>query len=75
MTAGVGLKPLDVFTLGLRYLRNSQTDEAREAFRERVRAAARAMTGPEFEAVLTDDAFAHGSEIRAVQLPPEVSSD
>lgn len=50
-------------------------DEAREAFRERVRAAARAMTGPEFEAVLTDDAFAHGSEIRAVQLPPEVSSD
>ncbi|RDH75355.1 AAA family ATPase [Mycolicibacterium moriokaense] len=34
MTAGVGLKPLDVFTLGLRYLRNSQTDEAREAFRQ-----------------------------------------
>ena len=42
---------------------------------EQTRAAARAMTGPEFEAVLTDDAFAHGSEIRAVQLPPEVSSD
>lgn len=38
MTAGVGLKPLDVFVLGLRYLRNSQTDEAREAFRQAVQA-------------------------------------
>lgn len=38
MTAGVGLKPLDVFVLGLRYLRNSQTDEAREAFRQAVEA-------------------------------------
>ncbi|MEU0497958.1 AAA family ATPase [Mycobacterium sp. NPDC006124] len=36
MTAGVGLKPLDVFTMGLRYLRNSQTEEAREAFRQAV---------------------------------------
>jgi type VII secretion ATPase EccA len=38
MTAGVGLKPLDVFVLGLRYLRNSQADEAREAFRQAVEA-------------------------------------
>lgn len=38
MTAGVGLKPLDVFVLGLRYLRNSQTGEAREAFRQAVEA-------------------------------------
>lgn len=38
MTAGVGLKPLDVFVLGLRYLRNSQTAEAREAFRQAVEA-------------------------------------
>lgn len=50
-------------------------EEAREAFRERIRAAARAMSGPEFEAVLTDDPFAHGAGLRAVQLPPEVSSD
>lgn len=28
------MKPLDVFVLGLRYLRNSQTDDAREAFRQ-----------------------------------------
>ncbi|MGH3583420.1 MAG: hypothetical protein ACRDUB_17645, partial [Mycobacterium sp.] len=35
MTTGVGtMKPLDVFVLGLRYLRNSQTDDAREAFRQ-----------------------------------------
>lgn len=34
MTAGLGTKPLDVFVLGLRYLRNSQTDEAGEAFRQ-----------------------------------------
>ncbi|MBY6388920.1 AAA family ATPase [Rhodococcus erythropolis] len=35
MTTGVNTntKPLDVFVLGLRYLRNSETDEAREAFR------------------------------------------
>ncbi|PJE03616.1 MAG: type VII secretion AAA-ATPase EccA [Mycobacterium sp.] len=38
MTAGVGLKPLDVFVLGLRYLRNSQTDEARQAFSQAVEA-------------------------------------
>lgn len=38
MTAGVGLKPLDVFVLGLRYLRNSQTAEAREAFHQAVQA-------------------------------------
>lgn len=38
MTTGVGLKPLDVFVLGLRYLRNSQHDEAREAFRQAVEA-------------------------------------
>lgn len=38
MTAGVGLKPLDVFVLGLRYLRNSQTAEAREAFSQAVQA-------------------------------------
>lgn len=38
MTAGVGLKPLDVFVLGLRYLRNSQSAEAREAFRQAVQA-------------------------------------
>jgi type VII secretion ATPase EccA len=40
MTAGVGLKPLDVFTMGLRYLRNSQTNEARQAFRQAVDADA-----------------------------------
>ncbi|MBY0285613.1 MAG: AAA family ATPase [Mycobacteriaceae bacterium] len=35
MTTGVGtMKPLDVFVLGLRYLRNSQADDAREAFRQ-----------------------------------------
>lgn len=34
MTTGVNTKPLDMFVLGLRYLRNSQTDEAREAFRQ-----------------------------------------
>lgn len=28
------MKPLDVFVLGLRYLRNSQADDAREAFRQ-----------------------------------------
>lgn len=38
MTTGVGTKPLDVFVLGLRYLRNSQADEAREAFRQAVEA-------------------------------------
>jgi type VII secretion ATPase EccA len=36
MTAGVGLKPLDIFTMGLRYLRNSQSAEARAAFRQAV---------------------------------------
>ncbi|EHB48758.1 AAA ATPase central domain protein [Mycolicibacterium rhodesiae JS60] len=36
MTAGVGLKPLDVFTMGLRYLRNQQKDDARAAFQQAV---------------------------------------
>jgi type VII secretion ATPase EccA len=36
MTAGVGLKPLDIFTMGVRYLRNQQTDEARAAFTQAV---------------------------------------
>jgi type VII secretion ATPase EccA len=34
MTAGVGLKPLDLFTMGLRYLRNQQKDDARAAFQQ-----------------------------------------
>ncbi|GAT02298.1 AAA family ATPase [Mycolicibacterium fortuitum] len=32
------MKPLDIFVLGLRYLRNAQNDEAREAFRRAVEA-------------------------------------
>lgn len=32
------MKPLDIFVLGLRYLRNAQNDEAREAFRRTVEA-------------------------------------
>lgn len=38
MTAGVGLKPRDIFAMGLRYLRNNQLNEARQAF-ERATAA------------------------------------
>ena len=49
--------------------------EELEAFRERVRDAARAMTGPLFDAVLDDDPFALGGEVRAVQLAGEVSGD
>src|SRR5712672_275171 len=40
MTAGVGLKPLDIFAMGVRYLRNNQTDEARAAFTHAVEADA-----------------------------------
>jgi len=38
MTAGVGLRPLDVFTMGLRHLRNQEKDQARAAFTQAVAA-------------------------------------
>jgi RecB family exonuclease len=63
---------------GKRYTLRDQpafTAEQLEQFRTRIREASTRMIGPDFPAVVIDDPFVYGDDIRRVHLPDEVSSD
>jgi RecB family exonuclease len=65
-------------TKGKRYTLRDQpafTAEQLDEFRGRIREASARMIGPDFPAVVIDDPFVYGDDIRRVHLPDEVSSD